>query len=43
MIAGMARGGVPPEDLAADYGLSLHHVQQALDYTESIDSRRRRR
>lgn len=33
-IAGMARGGVPPEDLAADYGLSLHHVQQALDYTD---------
>jgi uncharacterized protein (DUF433 family) len=33
-IAGMANGGVPHEDLAADYGLSLHHIQQAIDYTE---------
>jgi uncharacterized protein (DUF433 family) len=33
-IAGMARGGVPPEDLAADYGLSLKQVQHAIDYTD---------
>lgn len=33
-IAGMAKGGVPHEDLAADYGLSLQNVQQAIDYTE---------
>ncbi|OBB20746.1 hypothetical protein A5761_04385 [Mycolicibacterium setense] len=33
-IAGMAKGGVAHEDLAADYGLSLQQVQQAIDYTE---------
>ncbi|MDZ7882211.1 MAG: DUF433 domain-containing protein [Mycobacterium sp.] len=33
-IAGMANGGVPHEDLAADYGLSLSQIQQALDYTD---------
>lgn len=33
-IAGMAKGGVPHEDLAADYGLSLAQVQQAISYTE---------
>lgn len=33
-IAGMAKGGVAHESLAADYGLSLQQVQQAIDYTE---------
>jgi uncharacterized protein (DUF433 family) len=33
-IAGMANGGVPHEDLAVDYGVSLHHIQQAIDHTE---------
>ena len=32
-IAGMAKGGVRHADLAADYGLSLQNVQQAIDYT----------
>jgi uncharacterized protein (DUF433 family) len=32
-IAGMANNGMRHEDIAADYGLSLHQVQQALDYT----------
>jgi uncharacterized protein (DUF433 family) len=33
-IAGMAAGGELPEDLAADYGLSLEQVQAAIEYTE---------
>jgi uncharacterized protein (DUF433 family) len=33
-IAGMAKAGERPEDLAADYGLSLEQVQAAKDYAE---------
>jgi uncharacterized protein (DUF433 family) len=33
-IAGMALGGDRPEDLAADYGLSLAQVHAAIAYTE---------
>jgi uncharacterized protein (DUF433 family) len=33
-IAGMAANGERHEDLAADYGLSLHQVQDAIDYTK---------
>jgi uncharacterized protein (DUF433 family) len=33
-IAGMAKAGERPEDLAADYGLSLDQVQAAKDYAE---------
>ncbi|ORW04120.1 DUF433 domain-containing protein [Mycobacterium kyorinense] len=33
-IAGMAASGERPEDLAADYGLSLRQVQEAKDYAE---------
>jgi uncharacterized protein (DUF433 family) len=32
-IAGMANGGTRHEDIAADYGLSLQQVKQAVDYT----------
>jgi uncharacterized protein (DUF433 family) len=32
-IAAMANGGMRHEDIAADYGLSLQQVQQAIDYT----------
>ena len=33
-IAGMANGGMRREDIAADYGLSLQQVKQAIDYTK---------
>lgn len=33
-IAQMASSGERPEDLAADYGLSLRQVQDAIDYTK---------
>jgi uncharacterized protein (DUF433 family) len=33
MIAAMANGAMRQEDIAADHGLSLHQVQQAVDYT----------
>lgn len=33
-IAGMALGGERPEDLAADYGLSLAQVRAAIAYAE---------
>lgn len=33
-IAGMAANGERPEDLAADYGLSMQQVQEAIDYTK---------
>lgn len=32
-IAGMVAAGEQPDDLAADYGLSLAQVQAAIDYT----------
>jgi uncharacterized protein (DUF433 family) len=32
--AGTANGGMRHEDIAADYGLSLQQVQQAIDYTK---------
>lgn len=32
-IAGMANSGERPEDLAADFGLSLQQVKDAIDYT----------
>ena len=33
-IAGMAKGGDPPEELAADYGLSLAQVREAIAYDD---------